>query len=67
MDTLGSFGDDALKLVHDLEGRLRAVSGDGRETSWLIQRVSLAIQRGNAASVLATIPRTSEYYKTYNL
>ncbi len=67
VETLGSFGDDALKLVHDLGGRLRSVSGDGRETSWLIQRVSLAIQRGNAASVLATIPRTSEYYKTYNL
>ncbi len=62
VETLRSFGDDALKLVHDLGGRLRSVSGDSREISLLIQRVSLAIQRVNAASVLATILRTSEYY-----
>ncbi len=58
--TRGSFGDDDLKLVHDLRRRLRSASGDGRETSWLIQRVSLEIQRGNAASLLATILRTSD-------
>jgi hypothetical protein len=29
--------------------------GDSRETSWLIQRMSLAIQRGNSACALSTL------------
>jgi hypothetical protein len=40
-----TFGEEGfkLKLVRDLDGQLRASSadGDGRETSWLIQRISL--------------------------
>ncbi len=57
LPSLGSFGDDALQLVRQLGGRLRAESGDARKTTWLTQRISVAIQRGNAASVLASLPR----------
>jgi hypothetical protein len=39
---------------------MRAFSGDAPETAW-IQRLSIAIQRGNAASVLST---TSQNPKT---
>jgi hypothetical protein len=53
---MGTFGEEALKLVRNPGGQLRASSGDGRETSWLMQRISLAIQRGNVASILSTIP-----------
>jgi hypothetical protein len=40
MKILGSFGYgyDALQLVRQLGGRLRAESGDARETTWLTQR-----------------------------
>jgi hypothetical protein len=60
VETLGSFGEEALQLVRELGGRLRATTGDSRETSWLFQRISVAIQRGNSASILATIPSTSK-------
>ncbi len=51
--SLGSFGDDTLQLVP----QLRAESGDAREATWLTQRIiSVAIQRGNAASVLPSQP-----------
>jgi hypothetical protein len=58
VDTLGSFGEEVLQLVSELGGRLRSTTGDAREKAWLIQRISVAIQRGNAASVLGTIPPT---------
>jgi hypothetical protein len=60
VETLGTFGEEALQLVNELGGRLRNATGDAREKTWLIQRISVAIQRGNAASVLATIPPTSK-------
>ena len=41
-------------LVKDLGKRLTASTGDRRETAWLAQRISVAVARGNAASVLAT-------------
>lgn len=39
----------------------RASSGDGRETTCLIQRISLAIQRGNAASIPSTISPNAKF------
>ncbi len=33
---------------------------------WLIQRISVAIQRGNAGSVLAIIPSTSRTIDDFN-
>jgi hypothetical protein len=49
VESIGPFGDDVFKFV-----RLPSATGEPRET-WLIQRISLAIQRGSAASVVATI------------
>jgi hypothetical protein len=65
VETMGTFGEEALKLVRDLGARLRASSGDSRETSWLIQRISLAIQRGNAACILSTIPPNANFNDIY--
>jgi hypothetical protein len=38
VETLGSFGEEALQLVKELKGRLRSTTGDAREKAWLIQR-----------------------------
>jgi hypothetical protein len=62
VETLGSFGDDAMQLVRELGARLRQSSGDAREKTWLTQRISVAIQRGNAASILATMPPTAKNF-----
>jgi hypothetical protein len=58
VETLGSFGEEALQLVRELGGLLRSTTGNAREKTWLIQRISVASQRGNSASVLGTIPPT---------
>jgi hypothetical protein len=44
-------------LVRELGGRLLAASGELRKTSWLIQRISLAIQRGNSQCVVNYSPK----------
>ena len=65
VETLCAFGEDALKLVRELGNRLRKITGEARSTSFLIQRVSLAIQRGNAASIMATIPPSKKFDEIY--
>ncbi len=61
-----TFGEEALQLVSELGGRLRSTTGDAREKTWHIQRISVAIQRGNAASVLATIPLSFKTIDDFN-
>ena len=67
VETLGSFGVEAQKLVRELGFRLRSITGETRSTSFLTQRISLAIQRGNAASILATIPPSAKFDEIYHL
>ena len=50
-ETLGSWGGEAQRFVKDLGKRISVVTGDARETGFLKQRLSIAIQRGNALSI----------------
>jgi len=67
VETLGPFGTEALALVKDLGRRIRMATGEPRSESFLLQRISLAIQRGNAACVLATIPQYSKLHEIYHI
>jgi len=42
---MGPFGEQTLTLVKDLGRRLRGTTGEPRSESFLVQHVSLAIQR----------------------
>ncbi|KAJ2939808.1 hypothetical protein O0L34_g18001 [Tuta absoluta] len=53
-ETTGCWGSEALKLVNEIGRRLRERGFDARSGSFLAQRLSIAIQRGNAASVMGT-------------
>ena len=55
VETIGALGDGAGELFHELGRRIAAVTGERRATEYLLQRLSVAIQRGNAASVLGTL------------
>lgn len=57
VETLGPWGPAALGLYRQLAKRLVDGTGDKRAGSFLAQRLSIAIQRGNAASILGTMPR----------
>ena len=56
VETSGVVGPQSLAFLKDLGRRMRQVTGEERSLSYLriLQRVSVAVQRGNAASVLGT-------------
>ena len=55
IETLGVFGPQTATFLKDLGHRLAQVTGDKKSTTYLLQRLSVAVQRGNVASVLGTI------------
>ncbi|CAH2242815.1 jg11748 [Pararge aegeria aegeria] len=55
-ETLRPWGPGARALFKELSKRVIESTGDPRAGSYLGQRISLAIQRGNAASILGTVP-----------
>lgn len=56
VETFGVYGPESLLFVHEIGRRLSQATKDNRSTSFLMERITIAIQRGNAASVLGTIP-----------
>jgi hypothetical protein len=67
VETMGPFGGEALELVSDLGRRLQEATKEPRAKSYLIQRISIAIQRGNAACILSTIPPSLKLSEIYTL
>ena len=47
-ETLGPIDPKAMKFLQELGGRIAAVTGDSRETSFLLQRLSVCVQRYNS-------------------
>ena len=56
IETFGSWGNMGHKLIKDIGKKLKEASGEPRSTFFLTQRISIAIQRGNASCVLGTVP-----------
>ena len=54
VESSGCWNLTALNLVKDLGKRIALVTGDVRESSFLLQRLSVALQRGNSVSILGT-------------
>ena len=56
VETYGAFGSEGLKLLKKIGAKIREATGEKRSTFFLLQSISMAIQRGNAACVLGTPP-----------
>ena len=56
IESLGPWGQAAADIISEIGSRLATHSGDPRALPFLKQRISLAVQRGNAASVSGTSP-----------
>ena len=48
-------GPEALNFLQDLGKWLRRATGEAKSRHYLLQRLSVAVQRGNAVAVLASI------------
>jgi hypothetical protein len=57
--TLGPWCKEAIDFINVIGNRLIAESGDSKSKKFLFERISLAIQRGNAASIRGTFPNSA--------
>ena len=55
VETLGVIGPKSMAFLKDLSHRIKQRTGEVKARSYLLQRLSVAVQRGNAISVLGTI------------
>lgn len=67
VETLGPWGHRAHHLFREISKRLVEATRDPRAGGYLAQRISLAIQRGNAASILGTLPPGEELGEVFYL
>ena len=67
IETMGVWGTSGLKLVREIGAKISEITGDNRSTSHLLQSISMAIQRGNAISVLGTHADDEENSEYFNL
>ena len=54
IETAGSWHHQAVELVKEIGRRTTNITGDERETSYLFQQMSIALQRGIAVSFQST-------------
>ena len=54
IETTGVLGPETVSFLKELSNRLRQVTGDEDTYHHLLQRLSVAVQRGNSASVLGS-------------
>ena len=54
IETSGALGHEAMGLITDIARRIRNISHEPMARAYLLQRISVAIQQGNAAAVLGT-------------
>ena len=67
IETLGPWGKHGLKLIQELGSKITTITGEKRSTSYLLQSISMAIQRGNAKSILGTVRNQSKLEEIFYL
>ena len=60
LETLGTWSEQAEEVIKDIGGRIEAKTGEERSLEFLRQRISIDLQRGNAACVLGTLPNQKD-------
>ena len=61
IETTGVFGPTTKNIVWEIGKRISEKTGDKRETMWLKQRLSIAVQRGNALTILSRTYHMTEH------
>lgn len=63
-ESLGCCGPETKEFLSDLGKRLRTATGEPRSLDYLYQKISIAIQRGNAACIFGTFGkrRCDDFY-----
>ena len=56
-ETLGAIGDEGRSFFKELGRRIKATTQEQQSHQYVLQRVSVAIQRGNAVAILGSMGR----------
>ena len=67
IETLGPMGPETFKFIQNIGSKISNITGDKLSTSRLMQSISVAIQRGNADSVLGTSRGHKKYDELFYL
>jgi hypothetical protein len=67
IETSGVWGTEGLRFVKEIGRRIARITEEARSTQYLIQRISLTVQRGNVAAILGTLPKGKKLDEIYNL
>ena len=65
VETLGPWGPSGLSFIQEIGRRMKERTGEPRSTLFLMQSISVAVQRGNAASVMGTVQRSGDLEEIY--
>ena len=55
IETFGTWGKEGLKFIKEVGRKITQKSNDKNATNHIIQAISMAVQRGNAASIIGTL------------
>ncbi|KAI5738719.1 hypothetical protein M8J77_010393 [Diaphorina citri] len=67
LETMGPFCNEMKIFIDDIGNRLCEKTGDVKAKSFLYQRIGLAVQRGNGASVEGTFPAGDRFDEVFAL
>ena len=67
VETLGPWADETIKFINKVGANLKRITGEPKSKHYLIQRISLAIQHGNALSIISGIPKSATLDEIYML
>ena len=62
IETGGSWNAEATELIQDIGKRIKIINGEPRETAYLFQCISVAIQKGNALAYQSTFQTTESNF-----
>ena len=55
IETFGPWGQQGLKFIKEIGKKITQKTNDKNATNHIIQAISMAVQRGNAASIMGTL------------
>ena len=66
IESLGALGAKSSSLIRELGKRIRHHSGEESAFPFLLQRLSIAVQRGNASLIMDTLPSSFDTIFPYD-
>ena len=67
IETVGPMGPQAKKCLLELGRRLKQKTGEPSSTSYLLQWISKATQKGNAVAMMGSLPRGRDFCELFEL